>query len=206
MARALAAIDVKDLARHEACRFQIEDRAHDLGDFTQPPKWVQLGEPRMRFDGVHRRLDAAGRNRIHSDAELRILDCQRFCRGAQASLRQRGEDGRHKGVRMFDQARGDLYDVAAAPLLHLRNSELCNVKEAREIDAQQGAVIFLSILREWLGDKHARVVDERIDAPNRATPSAIARSAVFRSEMSPGTTRTWSSLVDLIDRAVATTA
>ena len=30
-------------------------------------------------------------------------------------------------------------------------------------------------------------------------------SAVLRSVMSPGTTRTWSSLVGLIDRAVATT-
>src|SRR6185437_10624327 len=41
--------------------------------------------------------------------------------------------------------------------------------------------------------------------PNRARPSEIARSAVFRSVMSPGTTRIWSSLVGLIDRAVATT-
>src|SRR5437879_12671522 len=38
--------------------------------------------------------------------------------------------------------------------------------------------------------------------PNRARPSEIARSAVFRSVMSPGTTRIWSSLVGLIDRAL----
>jgi hypothetical protein len=41
--------------------------------------------------------------------------------------------------------------------------------------------------------------------PNRARPSEIARSAVLRSVMSLDTTRIWSSLVDLIDRAVATT-
>jgi hypothetical protein len=42
--------------------------------------------------------------------------------------------------------------------------------------------------------------------PNRARPSEIARSAVLRSAMSPGTARIRSSSVGLIDRAVATTA
>jgi hypothetical protein len=41
--------------------------------------------------------------------------------------------------------------------------------------------------------------------PNRAMPSEIARSAVFRSAMSPGTTRISLSLDGLIERAVATT-
>jgi hypothetical protein len=36
--------------------------------------------------------------------------------------------------------------------------------------------------------------------PNRARPLETARSTVFRSVMSPGTTRIWSSLVGLIDR------
>src|SRR5260370_18088843 len=38
VAGTLAAIDVKDLARHEVRRFQIEDRAHDLGDLAHPAK------------------------------------------------------------------------------------------------------------------------------------------------------------------------
>ena len=76
MARTLAAIDVNGLARHEARRFQIEDRVHDVRYLAHPAKRVQLGELRMCFDGMHRRLDDAGRNRIHSDAELCILDRQ----------------------------------------------------------------------------------------------------------------------------------
>src|SRR5216683_174491 len=71
VARTLAAIDVNGLARHEARRFQIEDGAYDVRDLTHPAKRVQLGELRMCFDGMHWRLDDAGRNRIHSDGELR---------------------------------------------------------------------------------------------------------------------------------------
>ena len=91
MARTLAAIDVNGLAGHEARGFQIEDRAYDLRDLAHPAKRVQLGELRMRFDRMHRRLDDARRDRIHSDAALCILDRQRFGRSTQASLRQRGE-------------------------------------------------------------------------------------------------------------------
>src|SRR6202045_1155247 len=98
VARTLAAIDVNGLPRHEARRFQIEDRAHDLRDLAHPAKRVQLGELRMCFDGMHRRLDDTGRNRIHSDAELCILDRQRFGRGTQASLRQRGETAATKSL------------------------------------------------------------------------------------------------------------
>src|SRR5580692_5151148 len=87
VSRALAAIDVNGFARYEARRFQIEDRAHDVRDLAHPAKRVQLGELRVSFGGMHRRLDDAGRNRIHSDAELCILDRQRFGRGAQASFR-----------------------------------------------------------------------------------------------------------------------
>src|SRR3984885_10802340 len=65
--------------------------------------------------------------------------------------------------RVFDQARRDLHDVAAMPLLHLGDGELCDVKEAREVDAHHSRVISLGILSERLGDEYASVVDERID-------------------------------------------
>src|SRR5262245_43780313 len=78
VAGTLAAIDVNGLARHEARRLQIEDRADNLRDLAHTAKRVHLGEVRMCFDGMHWRLDDAGRNSIHSDAELCILDCQRF--------------------------------------------------------------------------------------------------------------------------------
>jgi hypothetical protein len=80
-------------------------------------------------------------------------------------LRQRGEHGRHVGVRVFDQARRDLHDVAAMPLFHLRDSELRDVKEPHKVDTQHSGVISLGILSERLGDEYAGVVDERIDAP-----------------------------------------
>ena len=69
------------------------------------------------------------------------------------------------GVRVFDQARRDLHDVATMPLLHLCDGKLRDVKEAREVDAQQSRVISFGILSERLGDEYASVVDERIDAP-----------------------------------------
>src|SRR6266478_2398777 len=93
VARTLAAIDVNGLAGHEARRFQIENRSHDVRDLAHPAKRVQLGELRMCFDGMHRRLDDAGRNRIHSDAELCILDRQRFGRGTQAFVSEASTDG-----------------------------------------------------------------------------------------------------------------
>jgi hypothetical protein len=68
-------------------------------------------------------------------------------------------------IRVFDQARRDLHDVAATPLLHLCDGQLRDVKEAREIDAQHRSIISLGILSERLGDEYASIVDERIDAP-----------------------------------------
>src|ERR1700675_3483085 len=41
VAGTLAAIDINGLARHEPRRFQIEDRAHDVGYLAHPAKWVQ---------------------------------------------------------------------------------------------------------------------------------------------------------------------
>ena|SRR6516165_11714316 len=34
MTCALAAVDVKDFARHEGCRLEVEDRANDVGDLA----------------------------------------------------------------------------------------------------------------------------------------------------------------------------
>jgi hypothetical protein len=39
--------------------------SEDLAD-----QWVQFGDLRMRFDGMHRRLDDPGRNRFYSDARI----------------------------------------------------------------------------------------------------------------------------------------
>jgi len=95
--------------------------------------------------------------------------------------------------------------MAAALLLHLGDGELRDVEESGEVDAQDGGVVGLGVLGEGLGDEDAGVVDECVDGPNRFTASEIVRSAVFRSAMSPGTTRMSASLDGLTDRAVATT-
>jgi hypothetical protein len=95
--------------------------------------------------------------------------------------------------------------VATLLLLHLRDGELRDVKEAREVDAQHSRVISLGVSSERLGDDTPALLMSVSMRPSRATASEIARSAVFRSVISPGTARIWSSFVDLIDRAVATT-
>jgi hypothetical protein len=106
---------------------------------------------------------------------------------------------------MVDEARGNLNDMAPALLLHLGDGELRGVEEPGGVDAQDGSVIGLGVLGEGLGDEDARVVDERVDAPEPVMPSEIARCAVFRSAMSPGTTRMSGSFDGLTDRAIATT-
>jgi hypothetical protein len=66
---------------------------------------------------------------------------------------------------VVDEARCDLYDMAAALFLHFGDGELRDVKEARDIDAQHRRIIDLSVLSERFGDEDAGAVDERVDAP-----------------------------------------
>jgi hypothetical protein len=46
---------------------------------------------------------------------------------------------------VVDEARCDLYDMAAAVLLHLGDGELRHVKEAGDIDAQDRRVVGLGV-------------------------------------------------------------
>jgi hypothetical protein len=55
--------------------------------------------------------------------------------------------------------------MAATPLLHLGDGELCDVKEPGDVDAQDRRVVGLGVLSERFGDEDAGVVDERVDAP-----------------------------------------
>src|SRR6266404_3847496 len=77
VARTLAAVDVEGLSGHEAGRFEIEDGVYDVGDLAHSAERVEAAERLMRLDGMHRRLDHAGSDRIHPDAALRIFDRQR---------------------------------------------------------------------------------------------------------------------------------
>jgi hypothetical protein len=106
---------------------------------------------------------------------------------------------------MVGKAGGDLHDMAAADALHRGRGELRHVEETGEIDRDDRREIRFAVLSERLGDEDARIVDERVDAPEPLDPSATARSAVRRSPTSPATARTSSSRDGAIVRATATT-
>ena len=165
MARALPAVDVEGLSGHEGGRFEIEDSVHDVGDLAHSAERVEAAERLMRLDGMHRRFDDAGSDRVRPDAAFRVFDRQRPRGGIETSLCQGCEHGGHVRVRMVYEARRDLDDVAAAPLLHLSDRELRHVEESCQIDAEHHRVIGLAVLREGLRDEDAGVVDERVDTP-----------------------------------------
>ena len=60
VARALPAIDVEGLPGHEAGRFEIEDRFHDVCDLSHSAERVEGAERLMRLDGMHRVLMTPG--------------------------------------------------------------------------------------------------------------------------------------------------
>ena len=87
MAGALTAVDVQDFAGHEAGLFEIKDRIDDILDLTHVADRVQGAERRVRLGGMHRRLDDAGRDRVHADAALGVFDRERPGGGVQAATR-----------------------------------------------------------------------------------------------------------------------
>src|SRR5260370_35793647 len=70
MTCALAAVDVKDFACHEAGRLEVEDRVDDVGDLAYMADRVQSAELRIGLDGVHRRLDGPRPHPLHPDTAL----------------------------------------------------------------------------------------------------------------------------------------
>ena len=114
MARALAAVDVQDFARHEAGRLEVEDGLDNVGDLAETANRVQGSELSVCLDGMHRRLDGAGCDRVHPDTALCVLDRERFGRGIKTALCQRREYRRYAGDRVVGEARRNLHDMAAA--------------------------------------------------------------------------------------------
>ena len=165
MASALAAVDVKDLARHETRRLKVEDRINDVGNLAHAPDGMKGVEGLMGLYRMHRRLDDAEGDRVHANTALGVFDGEGFGRRVESALRQRGEDRGHGGHRVVDEARGDLDDMAAALLFHLGDGELRGVEEPGGVDAQDGGEVGLGVLGEGLADEDAGVVDERVDAP-----------------------------------------
>ncbi len=74
MTGALAAVDEQDLAGHEAGTFEIKNRVDDVLDLAHVADRVQGVERCVRLGGMHRRLDDAGRDRVHADAAPGVFD------------------------------------------------------------------------------------------------------------------------------------
>ena len=113
---------------------------------------------------MHRRLDDAGRDRIHPNPAFGVLDGQGFGSRVQAAFGQRRQYRRHAIDRMIDQAGGDVDHVPFTLLFHLGDGELGDVEEAIEVHRQHGGVIFGGVVRERFGDEDPGVVDQGVDA------------------------------------------
>ena len=75
----LTAVDVEDLAGNERRGLEVEDAVDDVGDLPYVPHWWELrAEPGVALRWMHRRLDDARRDSVHSDAAGGVLDGQRF--------------------------------------------------------------------------------------------------------------------------------
>src|SRR5262245_59230952 len=74
----LAAVDVQDLAGHEAGLLEIDDGVSDVGHLAHVTDRMQATERGVRLGGMHRRLDDAGRDRVHADALLGVFDGERL--------------------------------------------------------------------------------------------------------------------------------
>src|SRR6266478_2369634 len=86
MAGALAAIDMQNFARDERCRFQVEDRADNVGDLAHMSDGVKEPERLIGFRGMHGSLADAGCHGVYPDPALGILYGQGLGRGVEPPL------------------------------------------------------------------------------------------------------------------------
>src|SRR3954468_7396203 len=159
------AVDVQDLACDERRRLQEEHGVHDVAHLAHPSDRVQGGEELVGLLRVHGGLDGAGRDGVDADATGGVLDGEGLGGGLHTALGQRGQHGRDPGVRVVDQAGGDVDDVAAALGEQVRDGPLGEVEDAGDVDTRHGGVVLGGVLGERLGDEDARVVDHGVDAP-----------------------------------------
>jgi hypothetical protein len=79
---------------------------------------------------------------------------------------------------------------------------LRDVEESSQVGGHDGDVVVLSVPGERPAMKMPASLTSVLMHPNWATPSEIARSAIFESAMSPGTARMSASFDGSIVRAV----
>src|SRR5689334_3776426 len=96
--RALAAVDVQDLAGDERGVLEEDDGVGDVADRAEPADRVQAGQELVGLGRVHGGGDDAGRDRVEADAAGRVLDGQGLGRRVEAALGERGERRRQAAV------------------------------------------------------------------------------------------------------------
>ena len=106
----------------------------------------------------------ARRDGVDPDAVGVVLDGQRSGGGGQAALGQRGEDRGRAGVRTLAEGGQNVDHVAAVSLGHLVDGTLGKPEEAGQVDPDGRCVVGGGVVGERLGDRHASVVDQGVDA------------------------------------------
>ena len=161
----LPAVDVQDLAGDEGRGFQEQDAVHDVADMAHAAeRRKQAAEAMIVAAGVHRGRDDARGDGVDPDATGAILDGQRAGGRGQAALGQGGQHRGRTGVSGFSDDGADVDHVAAVPHRHLANGALRQPEEPGDADSHHGGVIGGGVAGERLGNDHARVIDQGVDA------------------------------------------
>ncbi len=118
---------------------------------------------------MQRRIDDAGRDRVHSDALFRVLHCQVLGYCFQTAFRDHRRRSGQAPDRVASQGGRDRDDAAAGLLRHhLFDRELGKVEESFEVGGDKGPKVVGRIVGEPFRHEHARVIDEHVDRPEPA--------------------------------------
>src|SRR4029077_1914088 len=121
VAGTLTAVDVEDRAGYERGVLKINHRVDDVAHLAHATHRVQAVEHLVVLLEVHGSLDDAGGNGVDTDAASGVLDGERLGCGLEASLCQGCKHRGHVGVGVVNEGAGDVDDVAASQLEHLRD-------------------------------------------------------------------------------------
>jgi hypothetical protein len=135
---------------------------------------------------MERCSDDAERHRVDPNVRRGQFHRQAAGRGDTGTLRKGGEDRGDSGQSVFDQARGDLDDVAAALLFHRWHSDLRGEENTVEI----GRHLPIKFFGDFLDRARApdsRVVDQSITRPKLLMAVSTTFLAIAGSPTSPGT-------------------
>jgi DNA-binding CsgD family transcriptional regulator len=161
-----AAVDVQDLAGDVRRRLQEQDAVDHVADLAGPAHRRQpVAQPFVAVGRVHRGLDDARRDGVDPDAARGVLDGQGSGHRGQAALGQRGQRAGLAGRRGLGLGGCDVDHVTAVPPDHLGDDPPGQPEEPVQVDPGDQRVVLRGVLGERLGDEHAGVVDQRVDAP-----------------------------------------